>query len=203
MHTIPVKDYKVDRFVRIFYFFNCQALLTPFLQRKVASWLPNTAWVCFGDSTQSDPEAYAQFYQELVDLQKASATPSAPETPGTVQTKGPRTGRVARIYIRKVVGVNPKLEEKLNAPERFEKAFANVPRDVWKVFEDGSEVMEEVPKIKAEREAISRKHAEERAKGGTSAQTPSEPPMSVNPDAGHESLQQKIVGGFNKIFGKD
>jgi hypothetical protein len=186
-----------------FCLFNCQALLTAFPQRKVASWLPNTAWVCFGDSTQSDPEAYAQFYHELVELQKTSATAPAPDTPGTVQTKGPRTGRVARIYIRKVVGVNPKLEETLNAPERFEKAFANVPRDIWKVFEHGSEIMAEVPKIKEQREAISREHAEERAKAGTSAPTSSEPPMSVNPDAGHESLQKRIVGGFNKIFGKD
>lgn len=71
------------------------------------------------------------------------------------------------------------------------------------MFEDGSEIMEEVPKIAAERQAISRKHAEERAQGGTSAPTTSNPPMSVNPDAGHESLQQRIVGGFHKLLGKD
>jgi hypothetical protein len=108
---------------------------------------------------------------------------------------------VARIFIRKVVGVDPKLEEKLNAPERFERAFANVPKDVWKVFEDGSEIIDEVAKIKEERQAISRRHAEERVKGGPSEPAPSDPPMSVDPDAGHESLGKRLVDGLNKLVG--
>jgi hypothetical protein len=107
--------------------------MTLFLQKKVASWLPKTTWVCCGDSTQSDPEAYAEFYQQLVQLNQG--------------------GRIARIFIRKVVGVNPKLEATLNAPERFEKAFARVPKSVWKVFEDGKELMDEVEKLKVERKA--------------------------------------------------
>jgi phosphatidate phosphatase APP1 len=90
-----------------------------------------------GDSTQSDPEAYAEFYNQLLTLNKG--------------------GHVARIFIRKVVGVNPKLEEKLNAPERFENAFAGIPNTVWKVFEDGRELMDEVEKLKLER--IGAKHA--------------------------------------------
>lgn len=110
---------------------------------------------------------------------------------------------MARIFIRKVSGVNPKLEEKLNAPERFEKAFEGIPRDVWKVFVDGSEIMDEVPKIKEERQALSKQHAEERAKAGGSAPPPSDPPVSVRPDAGHESLPQKFVNLFHKLTTKD
>jgi hypothetical protein len=52
-----------------------------------------------------------------------------------------------------VSGVNPKLEETLNAPERFEKAFTGIPTTVWKIFEDGHELMDEVEKLKAERVA--------------------------------------------------
>ncbi|PVF96075.1 hypothetical protein CPB86DRAFT_807906 [Serendipita vermifera] len=117
LHTIPVKKYKDDRF------------------RKVASWLPKTTWVCCGDSTQSDPEAYAEFYHQLVQMNQG--------------------GRIARIFIRKVVGVNPKMEATLNTPERFEKAFEGIPKSVWKVFTDGKELMEEVEKLKVERNAVS------------------------------------------------
>jgi phosphatidate phosphatase APP1 len=87
--------------------------------------------VCVGDSTQSDPEAYAEFYHHLVRLNKG--------------------GRVARIFIRKVSGVNKELEVKLNAPERFEKAFEGIPNTLWKVFEDGREMLSEIEKLKAER----------------------------------------------------
>jgi phosphatidate phosphatase APP1 len=102
-------------------------------QKKIGTWLPRTTWVCVGDSTQADPEAYAEFYNQLVALNKG--------------------GRVARIFIRKVVGVNPELEVKLNAPERFEKAFNGIPNTIWKVFEDGHELMDEVEKLKSERAA--------------------------------------------------
>jgi len=117
LHSIPVKNYKDDRF------------------KKVSTWLPNMSWVCFGDSTQSDPEAYAEFYNQLVVLQKSNGY----------------RGRVARIFIRKVVGVNPELEVKLNAPERFETAFAGIPKNIWKVFEKGEEVMDEIEGLRKER----------------------------------------------------
>ncbi|KIM31896.1 hypothetical protein M408DRAFT_240332 [Serendipita vermifera MAFF 305830] len=192
LHTIPVKNYKCDRF------------------RKVASWLPNTTWVCFGDSTQSDPEAYAEFYHELVAMQKeTAASPShqstvpgpAPATTGTVKSTGQKTGRVARIYIRKVVGVNPELEEKLNQQKRFDDAFDGIPKDVWKVFEHGSEIMDDVVKMKEERLALSKIHAEERARtGGTVPE--SHPPTSVNPDAVHESLPQKLMDSFRELLNK-
>ncbi|CAG7853827.1 SubName: Full=Uncharacterized protein {ECO:0000313/EMBL:CCA67743.1} [Serendipita indica DSM 11827] len=135
LHTIPIKEYKFDRFV------------------KVSGWLPRTTWVCVGDSTQSDPEAYAQFYHHLETLR--ATNPDANE------------GRVARIWIRKVVGVNPKLEETLNAPERFERAFQGIPSEVWKVFEDGKELMDQIDGVKREREQIHQKHDED----GTNKQT--------------------------------
>jgi len=52
-----------------------------------------------------------------------------------------------------VSGVNHSLEIKLNAPERFEKAFTGIPKTVWKVFEDGHELMDEVEKLRTERAA--------------------------------------------------
>ena len=35
-----------------------------------------------------------------------------------------------------------------NNPERFEKAFRGVPRDVWRVFEDPTELYEVVGGLK-------------------------------------------------------
>ncbi|KAJ0165881.1 Phosphatidate phosphatase APP1 [Colletotrichum tanaceti] len=79
--------------------------------RKVRGWLPKRKFILIGDSTQSDPEAYGNIYREL-------------------------KGWVKLILIRKVtdiaaVGISAK-----NEPERFEKAFKNIPRDDWFVFEN-------------------------------------------------------------------
>jgi phosphatidate phosphatase APP1 len=82
--------------------------------RKIHSWLPKKKVICIGDSTQSDPEAYG-------DMQRAF--------PGWVQV----------ILIRKVTDIASVGIEAKNAPERFEKAFAGVPRNVWHVFEDPAE----------------------------------------------------------------
>jgi phosphatidate phosphatase APP1 len=41
------KDYKIDR------------------MRKIHSWFPNRKFICIGDSTQSDPEAYGEMYVNL------------------------------------------------------------------------------------------------------------------------------------------
>jgi hypothetical protein len=46
------------------------------------------------------------------------------------------------------VGVNEKAEKDLNSPERFEKAFTDVPRDVWKVFETPEELRGELEGLK-------------------------------------------------------
>lgn len=98
--------------------------------RKIFSWLPRTNWVCIGDSTQTDPEAYAEFYEYC-------------------QKEG-LGGRVARIWIHKVVGVNPSKEKELNDPQRFEKAFAKVPKNIWKTFENAQELYSEFEALKRE-----------------------------------------------------
>lgn len=87
--TEGVQEYKVDR------------------MRKIHSWLPRRQMICIGDSTQSDPESYAQIYKEF---------------PGWVQA----------IYIRKVTDA-PFMEQK-NKDERFKKAFEGIPAHVWRVF---------------------------------------------------------------------
>lgn len=75
--------------------------------RKIHSWLPKRKFICIGDSTQADPESYAQMYREF---------------PGWIKA----------IYIRKVVDI-PHMEAK-NKDERFVEAFKDVPDHVWKVF---------------------------------------------------------------------
>lgn len=32
---------------------------------KIHDWLPNRKFICVGDSTQSDPEAYAEMYRKF------------------------------------------------------------------------------------------------------------------------------------------
>jgi len=76
---------------------------------KIQDWLPNRKFICVGDSTQSDPEAYAEMFDKHKNWIKA-------------------------IYIR-VVENEPHMTEK-NNPERFEKAFKGVPRSVWRLFTD-------------------------------------------------------------------
>lgn len=94
--TLGVQEYKVDR------------------MDKINSWLPKRKMICIGDSTQSDPEAYAEIYSKY-------------------------PGWVRKILIRKVddiaaIGIREK-----NEPKRFEKAFKDVPRDVWHVFDEPEE----------------------------------------------------------------
>ncbi|KAG9028812.1 hypothetical protein FS842_004691 [Serendipita sp. 407] len=59
-------------------------------------------------------------------------------------------GRVARIWIHKVVGVDPSAEKELNDPKRFEKAFEGIDKSVWKVFETPAELYSELEGLKAE-----------------------------------------------------
>jgi phosphatidate phosphatase APP1 len=86
---------------------------------KVNTWFPKRKFILIGDSTQSDPEAYGEAYRK-------------------------HTKWIGAIYIRKVMGVEGMDEEKKNAPERFEKAFKDVPKDVWYVFEDAQELYAKV-----------------------------------------------------------
>ncbi|KAF1914519.1 actin filament organization protein-like protein App1-like protein [Ampelomyces quisqualis] len=86
---------------------------------KVHNWFPRRKFILIGDSTQSDPEAYGEAYCK-------------------------HTKWIGAIYIRKVMGVEGMDEEKKNAPDRFDKAFKGVPRDVWYVFEDAQELYAKV-----------------------------------------------------------
>lgn len=82
--------------------------------KKIYSWLPKRKMICIGDSTQSDPEAYGEIYRTF---------------PGWVKV----------ILIRKVEDIAAIGIEAKNEPERFEKAFRDVPRGVWHVFSDPAE----------------------------------------------------------------
>ncbi|KAI0010103.1 hypothetical protein F4779DRAFT_627413 [Xylariaceae sp. FL0662B] len=81
---------------------------------KIHSWFPKKKMICIGDSTQSDPEAYGEIYRAF---------------PGWVKV----------ILIRKVEDIAAIGIEAKNEPERFEKAFKEVPRDVWHVFSNPAE----------------------------------------------------------------
>lgn len=85
---------------------------------------PNRKFVCIGDSTQSDPEAYGDVYRKY-------------------------PGWVGAIFIRLVEDVEPLNEAEKNKPERFEKAFKDVPKDVWTVFSDPKELWDKVAKLGA------------------------------------------------------
>ncbi|KAI9691284.1 MAG: hypothetical protein M1820_009782 [Bogoriella megaspora] len=95
--TLGTQDYKADRMV------------------KIHSWLPQRKIVCIGDSTQKDPEAYAE---------------TAKKFPGWVK----------KIFIRKVTGIAELNEEDKNSDERFEKAFEGLDRGLWHVFEEPGEL---------------------------------------------------------------
>ncbi|KKY18412.1 putative actin patch protein 1 [Phaeomoniella chlamydospora] len=83
--------------------------------QKIHKWLPKRRFICVGDSTQSDPEAYAEIYRKY-------------------------EGFIQAIFIRKVTNI-PNMEEK-NKDERFCKAFDGIPSDNWKVFEQPEECEE-------------------------------------------------------------
>lgn len=93
--TERTQGYKVDR------------------MEKIRRWFPARRVLCIGDSTQSDPEAYAEMYRRYPTW-------------------------VHAIAIRKVTGV-AHMEEK-NKSERFEEAFKDIPDTIWTVFEDPAEL---------------------------------------------------------------
>ncbi|KAF1835829.1 hypothetical protein BDW02DRAFT_266396 [Decorospora gaudefroyi] len=93
---------------------------------KIHDWFPKRKFIFIGDSTQTDPESYGEAYRKF--------------------------GKwIGAIYIRKVTGVAEMDDGQKNNPERFEKAFKDVPRDVWYVFEDAQELyakIDALPEIK-------------------------------------------------------
>lgn len=78
---------------------------------KVQARMPDRSYICLGDSTQTDPEAYGEMYRR-------------------------RPGVIRRIYIRVVRGVDEHREQRLNSPARFAKAFRGVPEEVWSLYLD-------------------------------------------------------------------
>lgn len=82
--------------------------------QKIHAWLPGRSFVCIGDSTQADPEAYAEMYRKY---------------PGWIRL----------ILIRKVADIAALGLAAKNEAARFERAFAGVPASVWHVFEDPTE----------------------------------------------------------------
>jgi len=56
-----------------------------------------------------------------------------------------------------VIGVNPSAEKSLNAPERFEKAFKGVPKEITKVFENADELYAELDALKRQVNVASQK----------------------------------------------
>ncbi|KIW06758.1 uncharacterized protein PV09_02448 [Verruconis gallopava] len=102
--TQGTEAYKVDR-----------------MKKLQACW-PLRKFLCIGDSTQSDPEAYGEMFRSF-------------------------PGWIGAIFIRKVVDVEPMDESEKNKPERFEKAFKDVPREVWTVFDDPKELVSRVEQL--------------------------------------------------------
>ena len=100
--TQAVKEYKTDRI------------------EKIHTWLPRRKFICIGDSTQADPESYAEMYAKYPDWIKA-------------------------IYIRKVTDA-PNMETK-NKPQRFRDAFKDVPDNVWRVFVDPKELVDHLKHV--------------------------------------------------------
>ncbi|KAB8271236.1 hypothetical protein BDV30DRAFT_213957 [Aspergillus minisclerotigenes] len=82
---------------------------------KIRRQFPQREVICIGDSTQKDPEAYAEIYKRHPHWIRA-------------------------IWIRKVTDV-PHLEDQ-NSPERFKAAFQGVPDQIWKVFEQPETVFD-------------------------------------------------------------
>ncbi|CAD6498777.1 BgTH12-04437 [Blumeria graminis f. sp. triticale] len=82
--------------------------------KKIHSWLPNRKMICIGDSTQSDPEVYAELYRM-------------------------HPGWIRLILIRKVTDISSTSIGSRNETTRFSKAFKGIPKEDWFVFESPNE----------------------------------------------------------------
>lgn len=102
--TLDTQSYKINRL------------------EKMHSWFPERQFICIGDSTQKDPEAYA-----------------------AIEKRHP--GWIKAIYIRRVEDqrdlLDPNLSDR-NSPERFEEAFKDLDRQMWTIFDDPDEVRKHV-----------------------------------------------------------
>ena len=80
---------------------------------KIHGWFPRRKVICVGDSTQKDPETYADMYKKF---------------PGWIKA----------IFIRRVTDA-PHMKEK-NKQERFDEAFKGVAPYVYTVFDSPNEL---------------------------------------------------------------
>jgi len=110
------KDYKVTR------------------MEKIHSWFPSREFICIGDSTQSDPEAYAQMYIFLSEINLTFRYRTYP-------------GWIKKIWIHVVSGVDLSEEKTKNDPKRFTTAFQGIPQDVWTTFVDPAELADHFPEV--------------------------------------------------------
>jgi phosphatidate phosphatase APP1 len=102
--SINVQEYKVDRL------------------EKMHTWFPDRQFICVGDSTQKDPESYAEI---------------ARRHPGWIKA----------IYIRRVPDENEiqgALNPTRNSNERFETAFKELDPKMWLIFDEPDEVRKNV-----------------------------------------------------------
>ena len=90
---------------------------------EIHGWLPKRKVLCVGDSTQSDPEAYGDICRKY-------------------------RGWVKAVFIRRVTDVAEMKDTDKNSDERFEKAFRDVPREIWRTFEDPRELYGAVEQLK-------------------------------------------------------
>lgn len=108
------------------------ACLTQGTQRYKAARLetihrcfPHRKFLCIGDSTQTDPESYAELYKK-------------------------HPGWIAAIWIRRVRDLAGLGQEGKVGDERFERVFLGVPREVWRVFDEPSELDSALDELAAE-----------------------------------------------------
>lgn len=90
---------------------------------KIHRWFPERKFICIGDSTQTDPESYGEMYRKF------------------------GGGWIKGIFIRKVMDVAEINKTDKNTDERFEKAFKDVPRNIWRTFLDPKELWEAVDQL--------------------------------------------------------
>ncbi|KAF2461749.1 actin filament organization protein-like protein App1-like protein [Lineolata rhizophorae] len=83
---------------------------------------PQRKFLCIGDSTQTDPESYAEMYR-----------------------KYPKWIRA--IYIRRVSGQMEMDQSHKNENQRFEEAFRDIPKEIWHVFDDPRELYAKVDQL--------------------------------------------------------
>lgn len=93
---------------------------------KIQRWFPQRRVICIGDSTQTDPETYGEMYRKHTADGEAGGS------------------WIRAIFIRKVFDIAQLDRTDKNSDERFEKAFRDVPKDVWRTFADPNELYEAI-----------------------------------------------------------